>query len=179
MKKFLFLSACLLTSVSAMAQGTVNFANIAGGVNAPITNSVTGQRVTTADGASAELFYAAPGVTNFASYTALASSITPIGALSPGYFSQATAQAIPGFAGGSTVNIIVAAFVGGSYSTATLNGFSNPVGVLLVSAPSPSNNLVGLQSFSIAPAAIVPEPSTIVLGVLGGAALLLRRRKTA
>jgi hypothetical protein len=39
--------------------------------------------------------------------------------------------------------------------------------------PSLPANLVGLQSFAIA----VPEPSTIALGLLGAAALLIRRRK--
>jgi hypothetical protein len=48
----------------------------------------------------------------------------------------------------------------------------------LGSPASTPEDVLGLQSFSlVAPTAIVPEPSTIALAVMGASALLFRRRK--
>jgi hypothetical protein len=48
----------------------------------------------------------------------------------------------------------------------------------LGSPASTPEDMLGLQSFSlVAPTAIVPEPSTIALAVMGASALLFRRRK--
>jgi hypothetical protein len=55
-------------------------------------------------------------------------------------------------------------------------GMSNVITVTATDAPAPPASLTGLQSFTIQPDAI-PEPSTIALGLLGAAALFLRRRK--
>jgi hypothetical protein len=74
----------------------------------------------------------------------------------------------------------------GSYETAAtgvggyLSGESNDVtipqlgGTPAGGAPIPTPSLNGLQGFQIR---VVPEPSTMALGVLGAAALLFRRRK--
>jgi len=53
-----------------------------------------------------------------------------------------------------------------------LSALGEPAGA----GPStPAENLIGLQSFSLATS--VPEPGTIALGVMGLSALLIRRRK--
>ena len=55
-------------------------------------------------------------------------------------------------------------------------GYSNPVTIATGGAgtpPSAPAGLAGLQPWAVT----VPEPSTIALGVLGVAGLLLRRRK--
>ncbi|MBI3191479.1 MAG: PEP-CTERM sorting domain-containing protein [Pedosphaera parvula] len=43
-------------------------------------------------------------------------------------------------------------------------------------AANDPNSLGGLQSFAVT-TAVIPEPATIVLGLMGGLGLLLRRRK--
>jgi hypothetical protein len=48
-------------------------------------------------------------------------------------------------------------------------GRSNPVGVILNFPPGPAEPLFGLQPFTVG----IPEPTTFVLAVLGGAALLV------
>jgi hypothetical protein len=73
--------------------------------------------------------------------------------------------------GGSTYEAALAAGVrtgtGNVFSVGPLGG-NDPGG----GPPFTDPNLTGFQSF-----ALVPEPSTIALGLLGAAALLLRRRK--
>jgi len=51
-------------------------------------------------------------------------------------------------------------------------GMSNGVELKVAEAPTPPADMVGLASFSLD-----PEPSTLALGVLGAAALFLRRRR--
>jgi hypothetical protein len=71
---------------------------------------------------------------------------------------------------------------GASYETATqFIGESAPVNIAGLGGVNPTTgaivptpDLSGLQSFNLR---VVPEPSTIALGVLGAAALLYRRRK--
>lgn len=189
MKKIAIIASIMAVAAGAMAQGTVNFANGAGSpaVNAPDFVVSGGVTNLAAAGYSAQLYYNTGGSTTFSSFTPLAGTGTPGTGIvdystggSAGFFFGGT-TAIPGVAGGSTINIIVAGFqksAGIDYASAKaaggLVGFSNPVTVTLASGLNTAPNLVGLQSFNIA---AVPEPSTIMLGVLGGAALLFRRRK--
>jgi len=70
-----------------------------------------------------------------------------------------------------------AAALGGDPSVVT--GRSNPLNITLTLAPTPPPSLVsaGLNQFGVSPA-VVPEPSSIALGLLGlGAVVLFRRRK--
>jgi len=53
-------------------------------------------------------------------------------------------------------------------------GFSNIITVIPQVAPTPPADLVGLASFSIT---CIPEPSTVLLAVLGSVPFLLRRRR--
>jgi len=68
-----------------------------------------------------------------------------------------------------------AATAGNSYEAALATGNnygkSDPVTLAVTVAPAPPSDMIGLKSFSL-----VPEPSTFALGILGAAALLLRRR---
>jgi hypothetical protein len=178
MKKVLIAAICVASSLNMFAQGLVNFANIAGGVNAPITNSV-GVKALGTDNITAQLYIAPAGSTLFSSFTPLAGAFTnnvgngPAGA---GYFlGDSAGYAIPGVAAGGSEAFIIAAFVGSDYSSALIKGLSNPVTVVLGGGAQPAANLAGINGFQVV--ASVPEPSTIVLGVLGGAALLFRRRK--
>jgi hypothetical protein len=56
-------------------------------------------------------------------------------------------------------------------------GYSNPFNVTPATAPSPSATLIGLNAFQLSPVVPVPEPTTLALGGLGAAALLLFRRR--
>jgi hypothetical protein len=81
------------------------------------------------------------------------------------------------FPGGTTVFVEMRAWEAGvnSYEAAIaggkLYGKSDPIQLTVAEAPNPPPDMIGLKSFSL-----VPEPSTMALGLLGAAALLLRRR---
>jgi hypothetical protein len=81
------------------------------------------------------------------------------------------------FPGGTTVFVEMRAWEAGanSYEAAVaggkLFGKSDPIQLTVAEAPNTPPDMVGLKSFSL-----VPEPSTMALGLLGAAALMLRRR---
>ena len=81
------------------------------------------------------------------------------------------------FAGGTTVFVEMRAWEAGAatYEAAVaggkLFGKSDPIQLTVAEAPNTPPDMVGLRSFSL-----VPEPSTMALGLLGAAALMLRRR---
>lgn len=95
-----------------------------------------------------------------------------------GRISTPTATTTP-FAGGLTLFYEVRAWFnnGGaitSYDNALTRGVSSITSVTLTVSPSTPNFTDNFPNFSVA---VVPEPSTVLLGLLGGAALLLRRRR--
>ncbi len=177
MKKLILSVACVLAAVSAYAQGTVNFSNVGAGLNAPVFD-VGGVTKLTGSGFLAQLYVGSS--TSEASLAAVAGT-TPFLA-SGGFFTGGTktlAQA-PGSrpffqvraweaSGGATYDAALTAGAKAGKSTvfqigADLGGVGSPA--------TPPATLLGLTSFSL-----VPEPSTIALGILGAAALLIRRRK--
>ena len=86
---------------------------------------------------------------------------------------------VPGYAAGTSVTIVMRAWVGPDYSSSTWFGESAPFTISALGGINPQTgaivptpDLAGMMSFTL-----VPEPSTIVFGVLGAAALLYRRRK--
>jgi hypothetical protein len=190
MKKLLLLAMLVLSGVAAFAQGTVNFANGASGVNAPITNGVSLARSanTDADRIWVALYI---GAANTADATTLTTNgfqggSMLVGATSAGYFLGGS-RTNDLFAGGTQVTLQVRAWfasAGATYEAArganpslTGPGFaaSNPIQVTLASGLTTPPNLVGLAGFAVPP---VPEPSSIALGLLGlGAVALIRRRK--
>jgi hypothetical protein len=183
MKKILLMAA-LMACVGAMAQGTVLFKNnvAAAGLSAPVFDS-DGVTKLTGNAYYAQL------------YADIGGSFTPVG--------TATAFAFNGFVSGGQVTIPAAGIVAGKVTLqmraweattagtagtyeAALAG-SKKVGISETFSLVPGNpndsppgvaaNLVGLKSFSISGGSVIPEPSTIALGMIGAAALLLRRRK--
>jgi len=192
MKRILGVTVAVIATVGAMAQGTVNFANLGAGVNAPIYDTDTTTKL--GAGFVVQLFAGSS-----------AGSLAPIG--TPIGFSTSVAGVflggstpIPGIAAGSTAFFQVRAWnasSGADWATAFAAassgnpnvkfGFNNmdyanplgpatsvlqtpPLGGGVVTPP----NLLGLTSFHLT---TVPEPSVIALGALGVVALLLRRRK--
>jgi hypothetical protein len=185
MKKLLVtLAAVIVTVSSAFAQGTVIFDNRPGSGDAPITledlatgaGSITGMKAELAlvSGSGATATYTPVGTTTFRGTSgALAKFITSV------------ETAVAGVPAGGTATLVVQAYNGSSYDASlgaglyrgrsaqfTVQGLG---GTPPTGGPAlPSPDLSGLQSFFVT---TVPEPATIALGVLGAAALLLRRRK--
>ena len=188
MKKVATLAISLWASaVVSHAQGTVNFANAGAGFNAQVYIDVVGGSQFAGAGYMAQLLLVGAG-----------GSLTPVGnvanfiAGANGYFNGG-AVTVPGVAAGATATFQVFAWNGASGQAAyapalaawqaglIYGGFSlpDPAGVTIATGgagnpPGPPAGLVGLQPWAVT---IVPEPSTIALGIIGGLALLLRRRK--
>jgi len=176
MKKTMCVLALLLASASAFAQGTVNFNNkvTASAINAPV--------------------YAPDGVTGLAGAAYLAqlyagadaNSLAPVGVAVVfkvnGYFGGGAVSTSLNPATGGTFQVRAWEAAGGAtYDAAVAAGrpFGKSdtfviakLGDPAASPPGLPVDLVGLKSFSL-----VPEPSTVALGVLGAAALLAFRRK--
>jgi len=183
MKKALMILSSLLVAVGAFAQGQVNFtARVAGTgagtYDAPVfVGSLTGAR---AEGPAymAQLYAGAS-----------ANSLAAVGAPLPfrtgaaaGYW---TATAVSINSVDATGNAFVqvrawATAAGATYETALASGSgfgsSATLTIKPTVAPDVPPALVGLTSFFIS-GPVVPEPSILALGALGGLVLLLRRRK--
>jgi hypothetical protein len=181
MKKLLVTLTAVLVSVSTFAQGTVNFNNrVTGQIDAPVTRpdgSGAGPSV------NAQLFQVT-GSGATATYTAIGQATTfragtVANPLLAAYVNPIASMAINGAAPGSSISVVLRAWEGASYDGALVYGQSNPITVALGgdipnAPPQVPGNLTGLQGFTLT---IVPEPSTIALGLLGATALLYRRRK--
>jgi hypothetical protein len=163
-KTIVALVALVGTVLSTYGQGAVTLANITATIDAPIKR---------ADGS-------VPGTAGRAQLY-LADSNTAVGPVTTfiddpafGVYLNQIDVTIPGNTG-TPVNLQVRAWIGGAGSTyegASEKGFSNTISVTPGVPPATPVELAGLQGFTM-----VPEPSTIALGLLGAAALLLRRRK--
>ena len=161
MKNLFITGLFLALSFSAQGQGTVNFANIGGGVNAPVTGpdgSLLGA------GFTAQLQLA--DGTNIGD---------PAPFLANGLFSGGS-RTVPGVAGGSQATLQV--FI--SNADGSISGTSEQVAVTLanpnaVPVPETPALLTGLMAFG--PSVTIPEPSSLALVILGGAVLFFRRRK--
>lgn len=184
MKTLAILSISLLTAVSASAQGTVNFNNKvadtgSGVVNAPFYD-LGGTALLAGPNAWAQL-YAGPSADTLAPIGAAAQFRTGTGA---GYWNAApnSTRTIPTVAPGASAFVKVAVWKGPSGSTCENHDshewccrtllFSVVTGGA-GSPPSLPAPLLGLTS-----CAFVPEPSTLALGALGAAALILCRRRS-
>ena len=175
----LLAATMLLGSASAGAQGIVLFSNAGPGLNAPVTNAVTGQPVD-GSGFLVQLYGGAAG--------ALEPVLAPLngpttflaGALA-GYFDGGLATntfALPGGTGSFQVRAWSAGFA--TYDEAYSAGLVDPN--VLVGRSSVFQNstgissaatLTGLMAFSIAP---IPEPSTLACFLVGALALFWRTR---
>jgi hypothetical protein len=165
MKKLIVLAICMAGVLAAQAQGTVQFANVGGGVNKPVINPDTGAAV----GAGAQVLL-------FVGDT-LPSALDPSAAvgtaniLANGLFSGGGVT-LPNVAAGSNVSLFIGVTgTGGADLVST--PFSNATGGV-GSPPSTPAFLTGLNG---AEWQVIPEPSTIALGILGAGLLLWRRRK--
>jgi len=178
MKKLIIALAAVLVNIAAYGQGSVVFNTVVGpsgnrSVDAPVKRldgTIPGPGVT------AQLF-----LFNNGAYTPLTPATTfRTDVPAAGFYvvAPATAVTVPGFDSGTTAPLLMRAWDSSfaSYDAAVganaLNGQSPVAQIPLGGGQVPPTNLIGLQGFTL-----VPEPSTIALGVIGGLALLLRRRK--
>jgi|SwirhirootsSR2_FD_contig_121_203909_length_598_multi_2_in_0_out_0_1 hypothetical protein len=179
MKKLLVALAAVLVTAATYGQGQVNFQNFEAlsdfskGVYRPGGgNGVNGAGA----GFTAGLFLVNGG----------AISATPLGTTT--FFTDPGAEflfnpvdvTLPTNPGGTTVNLVVRAWetAAGSYGASTIKGESAVFPQALGGDPG-NGQPATPPSFLNAPGFVmtVPEPSTIAFGVIGGLALLLRRRK--
>ena len=157
MKKLLFATFCVVVALSANAQGTLDFNNI------PSRAQVSGPDGVLGEGFTAQLQLA--DGTNVGDPTTFI--VGPNGAT--GLFNGGS-RTIAGVAGPGPVNLQV--FVtnadGSLFGTSEI--FSQPLGGH--GDPPATPGALAMQSFTV-----VPEPSTILLAILGGGALLMLRRR--
>ena len=190
MKKLITIVAgVLLVNLSALAQGTVLLQNIGAGLNQPVKD-VNGVNIAGGAPITMELL----GGATQASIAPFATAVTTTTWLAGGYFGVGGAEKVlPGLASGTFpffqlrawvntggVNTYIGALAAGQAYVPSaqwqliagggLSGLGNPT----ASPPVPAPALFGMPAFTLVP---VPEPSTILLGVLGAASLLFRRRK--
>jgi hypothetical protein len=173
MKKLIVAAAVGLVTVGALAQGQFNFGN-------RVTLSGIDAKVFKPDGstalAGAEYWAQAYVGTSADSLAPVDVPVNFRTGAAAGYITTKTVTTP--FAGGTQVFVEMRAWEaagGNSYEAAIaagkLFGKSSPVQLTVAVAPNTPPDMVGLTSF-----ALVPEPSTMALGLLGAAALLLRRR---
>ncbi len=181
MKTLHLLWLLVLAPVSVSAQGLINFATIGVGVNAPLTNMITGQRVPAGNTFLAQLYYGPAGITDQSSLISVTNP--PVGFASAGFVNAGTRYTDPAVVAGGQVGTFQVraweATLGANWELAYANWlFSANPGVMVWSSliqvktgsndsnpPVSAANLVGI-SFT------VPEPATTLLGLLGAGVLL-------
>lgn len=169
MKKVLTAIAALLISVSAYAQGTVNFKTHIASDTPPIDF-----KILNSDGSVAANAFAQLAIKNGSTYIAMdgaAGTVNTAGYVSYGAANFGTAAA------GSTVSMVLRAWqgaAGSTFDTATVKAESNPFNITFAVAPNPPGDLITLGTGTMT---LVPEPTTLALGAVGLGALLIRRRK--
>jgi hypothetical protein len=167
MKKLIIGLASLMVCAVAYGQGQVNFNNrVVGIVDAKVllpdgTGAGAGFKAQLYGGPVGGALQPLMPVTDFRTGNAV------------GYVNGVTAI-VPNVAAGGSATIVMRAFNGDTFETSSVFGSSEAITVSnLGGGTITPPNLVGLQGFSL-----IPEPSTIALGVLGvGALLFMRRRK--
>lgn len=168
MKKALIALAAMLISVAAYGQAQVVFnTRVLGEVEAPVFRP---DGVTPAGaGYTAQLYW-----DNAGSLTALTPATTFRTTAGRQQYVEPVDVTITGLAAGAQGTFFFRAWetAAGSFDAAGVKGESAKITITTGGGLNPPANLTGLAGFTM-----VPEPSTIALGVLGAAALLLRRRK--
>jgi hypothetical protein len=177
MKKLLIALAAVMLTAASYGQGQVVFANKVGtAVDAPVF--LAGTQTGPGPDYSAQLFLSSGGsLTALTPATTFRAAGTGAAAIADRYWINQDVI-VPGVASGATATFVVRAWKtsAGSYDNAALagRGESAAFQVAVGGGQLPPANLTTLQGFSVT---AVPEPATIALGVLGAAALVLRRRK--
>jgi len=185
MKKLFSLVVVGLTAVTTYGQGTFNFSNFSGPVDAPVRQGTAGNPLVSSATYMATVAWALGVVSDPAALSLLPSATTPfLGSGFPGYFFG------PAVSPGATVNGTVTLQVlywnqttGATFATAksVAGGEWAESALFQVSIPASATglpvDLVGLTPRTMQINPPVPEPATIALAGLGAAALLIFRRR--
>jgi len=191
MKKLLTAAVLLAAGLVAYSQGTigtVNFNNrTASGVDAKIVDA-SGAGLSGTDW-FAQLYFAPGASAAESSLTAVA--LPPVNfriGAAAGYVAvgQLGSRDLTGVAPGGDATVQIRAWnaaAGATYevASAAANGIFGKSNLVNVKAggggapPGPPTDLIGLQGFAVS-GAVIPEPTTIALGLLGAGLLFLRRR---
>jgi hypothetical protein len=186
MNKFAYLVVASALAVSAFGQGQIDLNNrglalVNDAAGKPLTGTTFVAQVWYGASASALTSSFAPSPFR-ASTTTYPGSWNPAAVGGPGALGTLT-----GFAPGSTVTLQVRVWDSAVAGVGAAQALSKTAGTGLSETFTyaiPADPLAipggmgGLKSFNLAAGgSVVPEPTTIALGALGAAALLLRRRK--
>jgi hypothetical protein len=199
MKKLLTVVALVAATITTgWSQAEVVFSNFGGGVNAPFSNAPAINAGATLSGTSflADLFYGTTAGNN----NLTLGQLTDAGLATPfqagggaGYF-LGGGQVLPVSGNIEFIIVVWQAAAGASWATATGSpasidatrsstysghggtewGASAPITFTPNVSPAGDSPLNGLTGFALQP---VPEPTTLALGGLGAAALLMFRRR--
>jgi len=171
MKKLISCVASLMVCAYAYGQGEVLFQNrVPPDINALVTLNGVG----VSDGWTAQL-YGGPAGSATAALKPLTPTTTFRTGAGAGYTINGTVVQVPGVAQGANATLMMVAYNGATYESSLGKGASTLITVGTGGGTIVPGNLTGLQPFTVT---IVPEPSTIALGMLGaGALLFIRRRK--
>jgi len=205
MKKLATLFAMMAVGLgTAWAQGQIDFHNPGGATGFPLQVRDASGNVTTLGAPGSPLaqgsvrvglFIGPNGSTSLSQLTQITFITNSTLAISSFYgtFNGGTSFPVPGFAPNTSVSFAFAAWsisTGALTYNAALNAGQGYAGVSTIgqgytlggfgtppSIPGPTfgTGAGQVQAFTLTPV-VVPEPSTIALGILGVAALLLRRR---
>lgn len=173
---FSFILAVLFT-VSASAQGTIYFNNRTPTGDAPVMRP---NGVGAGAGAAAQLFLVGTGGALTPLLPSTTFRTTSAAAM---FFVNPVTVAVPGIPAGSPATVRMRVWDGISYEFAVANGLfrgeSSDVSIAQLgglppdgSPPIPDPGLNGLLSF-----VLIPEPSTLLMGMLGAAWLAFRKRR--
>jgi len=168
-------SSTALVSYSAALGGGLLPAGFTAGIyydptaNANITGSISADPTGTADPTTLGALVAATGPGSTAAF---------IG--SGAFYASASFLIQPGAAtpAQSSYTLMLVAYNGATYGTSTIRGHSTALYVQDAAPSTPYGGDLG-QAFSAFSVTSVPEPTTMALGGLGLAALLVARRKKA
>jgi hypothetical protein len=176
------IAGAALLAVSALAQGTVNFANLGANLDAPFYLSYP-TPLSTANGPWWAMLYAGAGDVpeELLSSAIVSGSPAEVGSPFPGYVLGGT-RTIAGIPAGSPATLQVRVWrsdLGATWEEALTTsspyiGRSIPITVDLGGGSVATPNMLNLVSFQI-----VPEPSVIALGALGIVSIFLCRRRKA
>lgn len=180
MKKLLIAIAAVLVTAASYGQGQINFNNRVNAatppVNAPVTVLGTGAGAGTIANMKAQLFLVS-GSTKTAIGDVGTFRTTPAAATA--FMSQSITVVVPGIDVGGSATVVMRAWSGATFDSSSATpgeyfGESGPITITLGGGTGVPADLSGLQAFTVT---TVPEPTTLALGAIGAAALLLRRRK--
>lgn len=177
MKKILLTAVAMLAALSLYGQGNVNFANAGVGLNSPFTDATAAGARLGAGTWTVELWAGAD-----AGSLALAGAAYT-GAFANGYFNagQRTVANVTGTSAFAQVRVwdnmggTITSYTQASGTAGVRFGQSSVFAITLTTAPATPATMVNLGPVAVD---VIPEPSTIALGLLGAVgALMFRRRK--